>query len=99
MASFLWAIHKVLGLINSVTLRKESEQKEYGFTELTCTGLRIITGNIKGDGKKCLHPLHATNVFFYGIGIRALYYLCHSLLLVLSAEIQGDRSFTWYGAE
>lgn len=52
MASFLWAIHKVLGLINSVTLRKESEQKEYGFTELTCTGLRIITGNIKGDGKK-----------------------------------------------
>lgn len=52
MTSFLWAIPKVLGLIGSVTLKKKSEQEEYGFTALTCTELGIITGNIIGDGKK-----------------------------------------------
>ena len=52
MTSFLWAIQKVLGLIGAVTLKKKSEQKEYGFTALTCTELRIITGNIIGDGIK-----------------------------------------------
>lgn len=58
MESFLWAIRKVSSLIGSVTLKKKSEQKECEFTALTCTVLRIITSNMKGDGKKIPYVIY-----------------------------------------
>lgn len=76
MTSFLWVIPKVLGLIGSVTLKKKSEQEEYGFTALTCTELGIITGNFIGDGKKKnLSVLYMLQMCFTcAIGIGTLHY-------------------------
>lgn len=100
VTSFLWAIWKVLGLIGSVTLKKESKPKEYGFTALTRTKLRVITGNIKGDGKKkILHPLHVVNVFFPVPLALEPCLISVILLAVLSADIQGDGLFLQYAAE
>lgn len=100
MTSFLWAIPKVLGLIGSVTLKKKSEQEEYGFTALTCTELGIITGNFIGDGKKkislfsiCYKCILPVPLALEPCIIRVI------LLIVHSADIQGDNLFLQYAAE